>query len=123
MVGRELQDFRIKFNSIEFAFQTYGAGAAHANSATQTLNFKLRPFRELELRDLFNPAGNYLQALSEYCINELHILQPHRWYNPAELENLLARSGFRVENIYGDFGRGPLRDDSPEIVVVAERSS
>jgi SAM-dependent methyltransferase len=44
-----------------------------------------------------------------------------RWYGAAELEHLLARSGYRVEGMYGDFDRSPLRDDSPEIVVVAVR--
>jgi hypothetical protein len=81
-----------EYLSIEFVFQTYGAGAAHPNSATRTLNFKLRPFREIELRNLFNPVSNYVQALSEYCINELHTLQPNRWYNPAErIEELKVR--------------------------------
>lgn len=44
-----------------------------------------------------------------------------RWFGPAELEHLLARAGFRVTVMYGDFERGALRDESPEIVVVAER--
>ncbi len=44
-----------------------------------------------------------------------------RWYGAAELEHLLARSGFRVESIAGDFDRNPLTDASPEIVVVAVR--
>jgi hypothetical protein len=70
--------------SIEFVFQTYGAGAAHPNSATRTLNFELRPFREIKLRNLFKPVSNYLHALSEYCVKELHTLQPHRWYSPVE---------------------------------------
>jgi hypothetical protein len=78
--------------SIEFVFQTYGAGAAHPNSATTTLNFRLRPFSEIELRDLFKPSSNYLLALSEFCINELHSQQLSRWHNPDErAEELKAR--------------------------------
>lgn len=46
-----------------------------------------------------------------------------RWYLAAELENLLARAGFRVRQVYGDFARGPLRDGCPDLVVTAERSS
>ena len=42
-----------------------------------------------------------------------------RFYTPAELEHLIARAGFRVEAIYGGFDRRPLKDESPEIVVVA----
>ena len=44
-----------------------------------------------------------------------------RWYLAAELRHLLARAGFRVREIYGDFSRGPLVDGCPDLVVVAER--
>ena len=44
-----------------------------------------------------------------------------RWYLHAELVHLLARSGFRVDSIYGDFDRSPLTDKSPEQVVCATR--
>ena len=42
-----------------------------------------------------------------------------RWFLPAELQHLLARAGFRVRHVYGDFARGPLVDGAPEQVVVA----
>jgi SAM-dependent methyltransferase len=45
-----------------------------------------------------------------------------RWYTAIELEHLLARAGFRVDALFGTFDRQPLRDDSPEIVVVAGRA-
>ena len=45
-----------------------------------------------------------------------------RWYLAAELQHLLARGGFRVREMYGDFARGPLVDGSPEIVLISERS-
>jgi hypothetical protein len=44
-----------------------------------------------------------------------------RWFLRFELEHLLARSGLAVRDVYGTFDRGPLRDDSPEIIVIAER--
>ena len=43
-----------------------------------------------------------------------------RWYLAAELQHLLSRAGFRVRQMYGDFGRGPLVDGAPEIVTIAE---
>ena len=43
-----------------------------------------------------------------------------RWYLAAELRHLLARAGFRVREMYGDFARGPVVDGCPEIVVTAE---
>lgn len=42
-----------------------------------------------------------------------------RWYQASELEHLLARAGFAIDEVFGDFARAPLRDESPEIVVVA----
>jgi SAM-dependent methyltransferase len=45
-----------------------------------------------------------------------------RWYLAAELQHLVARAGFSVRALYGDFQRNPLVDGCPEIVVVAERA-
>jgi SAM-dependent methyltransferase len=44
-----------------------------------------------------------------------------RWYGAAELAHLLARAGFRVDAMYGDSDGNPLRDESPDILVVATR--
>jgi SAM-dependent methyltransferase len=44
-----------------------------------------------------------------------------RWFLRGELVHLLARGGFRVRSIYGDFDRSALTDKSPELVVCAER--
>ena len=40
-----------------------------------------------------------------------------RWYQHAELQHLLARAGFSVISIEGDFDGAPLEDQSPEQVV------
>lgn len=45
-----------------------------------------------------------------------------RWYLFAELQHLLARCGFRVQWVYGDFERRALTDGSPEQVVCAVSS-
>jgi SAM-dependent methyltransferase len=42
-----------------------------------------------------------------------------RWFLPAELEHLVARAGFTLDAIYGNFDRSPLTDASPEMIVVA----
>jgi len=42
-----------------------------------------------------------------------------RWYLAADLRHLLARAGFQVREMFGDFGRGPVVDGCPELVVVA----
>jgi ubiquinone/menaquinone biosynthesis C-methylase UbiE len=43
-----------------------------------------------------------------------------RYFFRYEVEHLLARSGFQVRELWGDFDRSPLRDDSPEMIFVAE---
>ena len=50
-------------------------------------------------------------------------LFPLRYFYRYELEHLLARAGFRLAALYGDFDRTPLRDDSPEMIFVAEKQS
>jgi len=46
---------------------------------------------------------------------------PLRYFFRYEVEHLLARCGFRVTALYGSFDRTPIRDDSPEMIFVAER--
>ena len=42
-----------------------------------------------------------------------------RYFFRYEVEHLLARCGFVVNAVYGDFDRSELRDDSPEMIFVA----
>lgn len=44
-----------------------------------------------------------------------------RWIHRYEMEHLLARTGFIVEALYGDFAGSPFEDTSPEMVWVARR--
>lgn len=48
---------------------------------------------------------------------------PLRYFFRFEVEHLLGRAGFRLAALYGDFDRSPLRDDSPEMIFVAEKDS
>src|SRR5580704_7252350 len=43
-----------------------------------------------------------------------------RYFFRYEVEHLLARCGFRVTALYGDFDRTAIRDGSPEMIFVAE---
>jgi SAM-dependent methyltransferase len=45
-----------------------------------------------------------------------------RYFFPAELNVLLERAGMRVLHCWGDFDRAPLEDDSPKIVIVAQKA-
>ncbi len=44
-----------------------------------------------------------------------------RYFFRYEVEHLLARCGFRVVELFGNFDRSALRDDSPEMIFVAEK--
>jgi hypothetical protein len=57
--------------SLEFQIYKFGAGAAHGNSRTKTMNFRLHPSKELQLLDVFKSTTNYLQTLSEYCLYDV----------------------------------------------------
>ncbi len=46
-----------------------------------------------------------------------------RYFFRYEVEHLLARCGFRVAELYGNLDKSPLRDDSPEMLFVAEKLS
>ena len=48
---------------------------------------------------------------------------PFRYFFPKEVEHLLARAGFRVVAMYGDFNRSPLANDSPDMLTIAEEFS
>ena len=45
---------------------------------------------------------------------------PFRYFFRYEVEHLLARAGFEITDIFGNFDKSPLTDDSPEMIFVAE---
>ena len=46
---------------------------------------------------------------------------PMRYFFRYEVEHLLARCGFKIVDVFGNYDRSPYRDDSPEMIVVAEK--
>ena len=44
-----------------------------------------------------------------------------RWFTQAEMEHLLARTGYEVEAVYGSFAREPVGAGSKDLVFVARR--
>lgn len=77
----------------------------------------------------FHPAEQYNQLELIFYITHpdgrrerfVHAFS-FRYFFRYELEHLLARGGFRVVELYGNFDKSPLRDDSPEMIFVAEKS-
>ena len=45
-----------------------------------------------------------------------------RWFHRFEIEHLLARAGYEVEALYGDWDRGPFVEDGQEMTWVARRT-
>lgn len=48
---------------------------------------------------------------------------PFRYYYPFELRHLLARCGFEIDAVYGDFARTPFSDAAREQVVIARKAA
>ncbi len=46
---------------------------------------------------------------------------PFRYFFRYEVEHLLARAGFKLRELFGSFDRALLRDDSPDMIFVAEK--
>ena len=61
--------------------------------------------------DVTDAAGRHSRSVFAFTI---------RYFFRYEVQHLLARSGFRVVSEFGDFDRSELRDDSPEMIFVAE---
>lgn len=96
-------------------------------------------FPEIELPDgrRFRRASRVAAFRRAEQINEVEIITyvrypdsreerlasafPIRYFFRYEVEHLLARAGFRLAALYGDFDRSALGDDSPEMIFVAER--
>jgi len=76
---------------------------------------RVEQINEVELIYYVTPADGEMER-------RVHAF-PMRWYLRHELEHLLARAGFVVDEIYGNFDRSRLTDASPEMVVAARLSS
>lgn len=46
---------------------------------------------------------------------------PFRYVFRYEMEHLIARCGFKIVDLFGDFDKSPLADNSPEMIFVAEK--
>jgi hypothetical protein len=75
--------------SVLFYVDGYVMGAAHPFHYAQTLNYDLAEVRALSLADLFEPGAPYLEALSEYSLNDLRQQGVLEWADGAlpEAEN------------------------------------
>lgn len=66
VIGQRADIWSIKFN-----IMFYSDGAAHPSHYSITINYDLENGRELTLDELFLPASNYLQTISDICKAQL----------------------------------------------------
>ena len=93
LIAHKIWMFTDDLLSIELRVWTYHAGAAHGNSVTHTLNFRVNPPLQIGLGDVFSPdhlSRDYLGLLSKFCIADLHEQQSRHFSDPKEREEALA---------------------------------
>jgi SAM-dependent methyltransferase len=73
---------------------------------------RARQFNQCEMTYEITEPGRATRRVTERF--------PMRYLFRHEVEHLLARSGFRIVRLYGDYDRSPYGDDSPELIVVAQ---
>jgi SAM-dependent methyltransferase len=66
-----------------------------------------------------DPAGQYVFK-SITTEDGRRFVERVRLFTPAELEELLAQAGCRVIQRLGDYDGGPLRPDSPRVVLIGQ---
>ncbi len=81
--------------SVLFTVSYYVAGAAHPNQYALSLNLDIANARVLKLGDLFKSGVDYLQVLSDYCIQDLKHRNVLEWNTGA----LPVEENYRTWNI------------------------
>jgi len=76
LMTHEVGAFTNELLTIDFQRWSYGAGAAHANTTTHTLNCLFNPPVQLGFWDVFRHKSNCLETISKYCVASLHGQQP-----------------------------------------------
>lgn len=113
-VSHKIWLFNADLLSIEFVAWSYGAGAAHPNRNTYTLNFQLNPPVQVELEDMFDPSADYLKLLSQYCVADLHKQQPQHFADPQQRAEWLSKT----QDDWILSGAGPKRSNYERVVFV-----
>jgi hypothetical protein len=117
----ELFDTHMSLISVKVNVYWYGAGAAHPNSYSRTLNYDLEHGNVLELADLFKPDAKYLEALSAYSVKTLKAMERLDFPEGAEPkpENYqswnITEQGLRIN--FDDYQVTP-HAVGPQVVVI-----
>jgi hypothetical protein len=64
--------------------------------------------------ELTSPDGSVERVVHAFAL---------RYFFRYEVEHLLARCGFHIAALYGNYDRSPLEDGSPEMIFVADKAT
>ncbi len=82
---------------------------------TRVYNSAIQTIRETRILDVVDADGK--------VVDRFYRPLTLRWIYRYEFEHLLARTGFEVEALYGDFARSPFDENSNEMVWIARRGA
>lgn len=91
-ISHEVSLFDDRVLSVELQLWTYYAGAAHPNTHTSALNFRLSPSMQLELADMFDRNSRHIDVISRYCVGDLRRQQLDRFRDADPPDEALRKS-------------------------------
>jgi hypothetical protein len=98
--------------TIDFADMPMPDGGTFTSSHRIAAFHRARQYNDVEMiYDVTRPDGTAERLVHAF---------PFRYFFRYEVEHLLARSGFRIVGLFGDFEGSLLADESPEMIFVAE---
>lgn len=122
----EVTLFDPRFISMKYSVYHYGAGAAHGNHATETMNYRRAPLIPLGLDELFTTDEPFLSTISQFCVDALERengdAAPNEWVREgaaAELENFhtfnLYEGGLLIT--FDEYSVGPYSQGGRQVYV------
>jgi SAM-dependent methyltransferase len=99
--------------SVEFSGMALPDGRTLGRSSRIAAFHRAEQYNDIELIYYVDHANGRKERL----VHEF----PMRYFFRYEIEHLVARCGFAVKEIFGDYDRSPFRDASPEMIVMAEK--
>jgi len=111
---RRLHDPRYKEEVEEVPERTLADGRRFRVSSRVTAFRRAEQINEVELIYHITSADGRAERIVEPLVI--------RYFFRYELEHVLARAGFAVKALFGDFDQSPLGDGSPEMIFVAEKT-
>jgi len=88
-------------------------GTKFSRSGRIVAYHRAEQYNDIELIYYVTHPDGRKERLTQAC--------PFRYFFRYEVEHLLARCGFVVKELFGNYDKSPLADDSPEMIFVAEK--